>query len=83
MRFFTAHPLGASDRNPADRSAHTVGARVADVVAMGHQCEVASGYQRKIAGKGQVIQLVQDPSGRRVWACGSDLRGDGCAVGQI
>jgi gamma-glutamyltranspeptidase/glutathione hydrolase len=30
-----------------------------------------------------VIQLVQDPSGRRVWACGSDLRGDGCAVGQI
>ncbi|GFZ50997.1 LOW QUALITY PROTEIN: hypothetical protein JCM24511_08755 [Saitozyma sp. JCM 24511] len=56
---------------------------VDELRAMGHQCEVASGYQRKIAGKGQVIQLVQDPSGRRVWACGSDLRGDGCAVGQI
>ncbi|RSH91435.1 hypothetical protein EHS25_009734 [Saitozyma podzolica] len=56
---------------------------VNELRAMGHQCEVASGYQRKIAGKGQVIQLVQDPSGRRVWACGSDLRGDGCAVGQI
>ncbi|ODN95355.1 gamma-glutamyltransferase [Cryptococcus wingfieldii CBS 7118] len=50
---------------------------------MGHQCEIASGYARKIAGKGQVVQRVVDPNGRRVWAAGSDLRGDGCAVGQI
>ena len=50
---------------------------------MGHQCEIAEDYERKIAGKGQIIQRVVDPNGRRVWACGSDLRGDGCAVGQI
>lgn len=50
---------------------------------MGHKCELATGYNRKIAGRGQVIRAVRDPSGRNVWAAGSDLRGDGCAVGQI
>ncbi|WVQ83659.1 gamma-glutamyltransferase [Cryptococcus sp. DSM 104549] len=56
---------------------------IEELRSMGHQCEVATGYGRKIAGKGQIIQQVVDPNGRRVWACGSDLRGDGCAVGQI
>ncbi|WWD19860.1 gamma-glutamyltransferase [Kwoniella shandongensis] len=56
---------------------------VAELRAMGHDCEVATGFKRKIAGKGQIIQRVVDPNGRRVWSCGSDLRGDGCAVGQI
>lgn len=50
---------------------------------MGHRCEVAVGFNRKIAGRGQVIRAVHDPSGKTVWAGGSDLRGDGCAVGQI
>ena len=50
---------------------------------MGHQCEMATGFKRAIAGRGQIIQAVQDPSGRRVWACGSDLRADGFALGQI
>ncbi|WRT70004.1 gamma-glutamyltransferase [Kwoniella shivajii] len=56
---------------------------VQELAAMGHQCEVAVGYARSIAGRGQIIQKVVDPNGRRVWAAGSDLRGDGCAVGQI
>ncbi|WWC64826.1 gamma-glutamyltransferase [Kwoniella dejecticola CBS 10117] len=55
---------------------------VADLQKMGHTCEVVSGYQRGIAGKGQIVQRVEH-DGRRVWAAGSDLRGDGCAVGQI
>ncbi|OCF34261.1 gamma-glutamyltransferase [Kwoniella heveanensis BCC8398] len=56
---------------------------VEELKAMGHRCERATGYKRSILGRGQVIQRVVDPNGRRVWACGSDLRGDGCAVGQI
>jgi len=50
---------------------------------MGHNVKVATHFNRKIAGRGQVIRAVRDPSGRNVWAAGSDLRGDGCAVGQI
>ncbi|RXK40572.1 gamma-glutamyltransferase [Tremella mesenterica] len=51
--------------------------------AMGHQTERASHWLRDILGKGQMIQAVRDPSGRTVWACGSDLRGDGCGLAQI
>lgn len=50
---------------------------------MGHTCEIATHYRRATLGRGQIIQQVRDPSGRRVWACGSDLRGDGQAMGQI
>ena len=50
---------------------------------MGHECVVASGFKRMMAGRGQMIQAVRDPSGRNVWACGSDLRGDGNALAQI
>ena len=51
--------------------------------AMGHSIEWATGFQRGTLGRGQIIQQVIDPSGRRVWACGSDLRADGHAVAQI
>jgi gamma-glutamyltranspeptidase/glutathione hydrolase len=50
---------------------------------MGHTIKIATDFARKVAGRGQVIRAVRDPSGRTVWAAGSDLRGDGCAVGQI
>ena len=56
---------------------------IALITGMGHRCEVAQGFARSVAGRGQIIMAVQDPSGRQVWACGSDLRGDGCAVAQI
>ncbi|ORY31633.1 putative lincomycin-condensing protein lmbA [Naematelia encephala] len=56
---------------------------VEELKGMGHRCEVATGYRRGIAGRGQIIQAINDPSGRRVWACGSDLRADGCALAQI
>lgn len=55
----------------------------ADKPGMGHDITVAEGWARMVAGRGQIIQAVNDPSGRRVWACGSDLRADGCAVPQI
>ncbi|ORX40444.1 putative lincomycin-condensing protein lmbA [Kockovaella imperatae] len=56
---------------------------IQQLTAMGHRCERASDYARFTMGRGQIIQAVRDPSGRNVWACGSDLRGDGCAVGEI
>jgi len=54
-----------------------------ELVAMGHRCVMATGRRRVILGRGQIIQAIQDPSGRRVWACASDGRADGCAVAQI
>ncbi|WWC91941.1 gamma-glutamyltransferase [Kwoniella dendrophila CBS 6074] len=56
---------------------------IEELKKLGHKCELATGYNRSTLGKGQIIQRVIDPYGRRVWAAGSDLRGDGCAVGQI
>jgi gamma-glutamyltranspeptidase/glutathione hydrolase len=50
---------------------------------MGHDITLAEGWARGVAGRGQIIQAVNDPSGRRVWACGSDMRADGHAVPQI
>lgn len=50
---------------------------------MGHRCEVADHFKRAILGRGQMIRKVTDPSGRIVWAGGSDPRADGCAAGQI
>nr|XP_019010549.1 gamma-glutamyltransferase [Kwoniella pini CBS 10737]OCF49330.1 gamma-glutamyltransferase [Kwoniella pini CBS 10737] len=55
---------------------------VKELSKMGHTCEIVSEFQRGIAGRGQIIQRVEH-NNRRVWAAGSDLRGDGCAVGQI
>lgn len=51
--------------------------------AMGHDARQATGFQRGMMGRGQVIQKLTDPSGRFVWAAGSDLRADGHASPQI
>jgi gamma-glutamyltranspeptidase/glutathione hydrolase len=51
---------------------------------MGHEIERIKGAEQCFFGKGQIILPTVDPvSGRRVWAAGSDYRGDGCAVPQI
>lgn len=50
---------------------------------MGHDVRVASGSARGMFGRGQVIQKVNDKSGRLVWAAGSDMRADGHAAAQI
>jgi len=51
--------------------------------AMGHDARQATGFGRGMMGRGQVIQKLTDPSGRFVWAAGSDLRADGHASPQI
>jgi gamma-glutamyltranspeptidase/glutathione hydrolase len=50
---------------------------------MGHDARVVTGFDRGLMGRGQVIQKLQDPSGRFVWAAGSDPRADGHAAAQI
>ena len=52
-------------------------------IDMGHDARVVTGFDRKLMGRGQVIQKLQDPSGRFVWAAGSDPRADGHAAAQI
>ena len=49
---------------------------------MGHDVAVANGFDGMM-GRGQIIQKVQNKTGRLVWAAGSDGRGDGHAVAQI
>ncbi|KAJ9093892.1 hypothetical protein QFC21_006265 [Naganishia friedmannii] len=56
---------------------------VAKLREMGHDARQATSFNRAIAGRGQIIQKVLDPSGRIVWAGGSDQRADGQVVGQI
>lgn len=50
---------------------------------MGHDARVVTGFYRGQLGRGQVIQKLQDGSGKFVWAAGSDLRADGHAAAQI
>jgi gamma-glutamyltranspeptidase / glutathione hydrolase len=50
---------------------------------MGHDARLITGFSRAMMGRGQVIQKINDPTGRLVWAAGSDLRGDGHAAAQI
>lgn len=50
---------------------------------MGHDARIATGVRRSLFGRGQVIQKLNDASGRTVWAAGSDPRGDGHAAPQI
>jgi gamma-glutamyltranspeptidase len=52
-------------------------------IDMGHDARTVSGFDRGLMGRGQVIQKLQDPSGRFVWAAGSDPRADGHAAAQI
>jgi len=56
---------------------------VAKLRDMGHDARFVSGFDRGLMGRGQVIQKIQDTSGRFVWAAGSDLRADGHAAAQI
>ncbi|XP_006454975.1 gamma-glutamyltransferase [Agaricus bisporus var. bisporus H97] len=53
------------------------------LMEMGHDARVVSGFQRGQVGRGQIIQKLQDGTGRLVWAAGSDLRADGHAAAQI
>lgn len=51
---------------------------------MGHDAREVSGFGRGMMGRGQVIQRIVDEStGKTVWAAGSDLRADGHAAAQI
>lgn len=51
---------------------------------MGHVIERVEGAEQIVFGKGQVILRTVDPvSGKRIWAAGSDYRGDGGALPQI
>ncbi|KDQ63394.1 hypothetical protein JAAARDRAFT_377266 [Jaapia argillacea MUCL 33604] len=58
-------------------------ATVAKLREMGHDARVVTGFSRGMMGRGQVIQKLVDPSGKTVWAAGSDPRADGHAVAQI
>ncbi|KAI9512854.1 gamma-glutamyltranspeptidase [Russula earlei] len=51
--------------------------------AMGHDARILSGFSRRVFGRGQVIQMTKDRSGKTVWAAGSDPRADGHAAAQI
>ncbi|WRT63196.1 gamma-glutamyltransferase [Kwoniella shivajii] len=51
---------------------------------MGHNVKVIKGSEQVVFGKGQIIlRTIDKRSGKRVWAAGSDPRGDGCALPQI
>ena len=50
---------------------------------MGHDARFVNGFGRGLMGRGQVIQKINDQSGRFVWAAGSDPRADGHAAAQI
>ncbi|KAK7694906.1 hypothetical protein QCA50_002094 [Cerrena zonata] len=54
-----------------------------ELKAMGHDARRAAGFARSMLGRGQIIQKINDPSGRTVWAAGSDPRADGHAAAQI
>lgn len=50
---------------------------------MGHDVEYVRGNEQVVFGKGQMIlQIKDEKTGKRVWAAGSDPRGDGCAMAQ-
>jgi len=51
--------------------------------AMGHDARNVTGFERSMVGRGQIIQKLKHPSGRLVWAAGSDPRADGHAAAQI
>ncbi|CCX07093.1 nucleophile aminohydrolase [Pyronema domesticum] len=46
----------------------------------GHVIKEVKGYERGLFGRGQIIVKTVD-EGQQVWSAGSDLRGDGQAVG--
>ncbi|KDN52112.1 gamma-glutamyltranspeptidase [Tilletiaria anomala UBC 951] len=50
---------------------------------MGHNVKLIQGWGRDIFGRGQVIQKLDDPTGKLVWAGGSDMRADGQVIAQL
>ncbi|CAG8462148.1 9328_t:CDS:10 [Gigaspora margarita] len=55
---------------------------VDELKKLGHHVKVVKGFKRALFGRGQIIEQKFDPkSGQRVWAAGSDFRGDGHAIG--
>ncbi|EEB97554.1 hypothetical protein MPER_03102, partial [Moniliophthora perniciosa FA553] len=56
---------------------------IAKLQEMGHDARKAVGFNRSMMGRGQVIQKINDGSGRMVWAAGSDPRADGHAAALI
>ncbi|KAL7272847.1 hypothetical protein RUND412_004330 [Rhizina undulata] len=56
---------------------------VEELKKRGHDVKVVTGYGRGVFGRGQVIRAHYDKEdgNRRVYSAGSDLRGDGHAVG--
>ncbi|KAI5805849.1 nucleophile aminohydrolase [Geopyxis carbonaria] len=61
------------------------GATVVGLRAKGHNVEVVKGHKRGMFGRGQIILVREEEEegekGRRVYSAGSDMRGDGHAVG--
>ncbi|KAL0071880.1 hypothetical protein AAF712_000802 [Marasmius tenuissimus] len=58
-------------------------AKLKGKLQMGHDARKATGFARSIMGRGQVIQKINDGSGKTVWAAGSDPRADGHAAAHI
>ncbi|KAL0565403.1 hypothetical protein V5O48_016618 [Marasmius crinis-equi] len=56
---------------------------IAKLKEMGHDARKSTGFERALMGRGQIIQKINDASGRTVWAAGSDQRADGHAAAQI
>lgn len=56
---------------------------IAKLRAMGHKAHIVSGFERGMMGRGQIIQRLEDGSGRFVWAAGSDPRADGHAAAHL
>ncbi|CAG8550068.1 1230_t:CDS:2 [Acaulospora colombiana] len=55
---------------------------IEELQKMGHKVKVIKEWKRFIFGRGQIIERrIDKKTGIRVWCGGSDLRGDGQAVG--
>ncbi|KAJ7492735.1 gamma-glutamyltranspeptidase [Mycena latifolia] len=79
----TKHTGNAGDINSEVYIEEGIPLETVKQLQMGHDARQATGFQRAMMGRGQVIQKLTDLSGRFVWAAGSDLRADGHASPQI
>ena len=48
---------------------------------VGHNIKVVKGMDRSTFGRAQIIQPLFDDKGNKVLWSGSEMRGDGCAMG--
>ncbi|ODQ54970.1 gamma-glutamyltranspeptidase [Saitoella complicata NRRL Y-17804] len=78
---------GMPDAGPIDSTVYIEEgipeATVEKLKAMGHKVVVATEFQRGTFGRGQVIRCHKDGKDKSqvVWSGGSDMRGDGAALG--